>query len=82
MKKTIAAALLAVSLGAGALWAADPPSTQQAKKPVNKMCAVTPSHEVDPKVTTEHDGKVVGFCCADCIPTFKKDPAKYMKDLK
>jgi YHS domain-containing protein len=56
------------------------PATQPA--PVNKFCPVEKENAVDPKITTVHDGKVIGFCCADCIPTFKKDPAKYMKDLK
>lgn len=26
-----------------------------------------------------HDGKRYAFCCADCAPDFKKDPAKYAK---
>lgn len=50
--------------------------------PVNKMCATMHEHPVDPKVTIVHEGKTIGFCCADCIPEFKKDPAKYMATLK
>src|SRR5687767_6818340 len=81
--------------GAAVLFAADPPkapkgpttkpSTTQAKAktPINKFCAVDGGdHEVDPKVTYEYKGKTVGFCCADCIDEFKKDPEKYMKKLK
>jgi YHS domain-containing protein len=56
-------------------------TTQPAAAPVNKTCPVM-AGPVDPKVTTVHDGKVIGFCCEDCIATFKKDPAKYMKNLK
>jgi YHS domain-containing protein len=52
------------------------------KKPVNKTCPIEAGHAIDPKVTTEYEGKTIGFCCSDCIPTFKKDPKKYMKDLK
>ena len=55
-----------------------PPSTQ----PVNKMCAVERDHEIDPKVTVEYKGKTIGFCCEDCPAEFKKDPEKYVKDLK
>ena len=29
--------------------------------------------------TIEHDGKTVSFCCAGCVPGFKKDPEKYLK---
>jgi YHS domain-containing protein len=56
----------------------DPPTTQ----PVNKMCAVDQDHKADPKVTTTYKDKTIAFCCEDCIPAFKKDPEKYMKDLK
>ena len=54
-------------------------------KPVNKVCPVEKG-EVDPEVTIQHDGKTIGFCCAGCDETFKKEPAKYMaivdKELK
>lgn len=60
------------------------PTTQPSAsdKPINKYCAVNRDDEIDPKVTTEYKGKTIGFCCEDCIPKFKKDPEKYMKDLK
>ena len=60
------------------------PATQAsaAEKPINKYCAVDRDNEVDPTVTYLYQGKVIGFCCEDCIPKFKKDPEKYMKDLK
>ena len=51
-------------------------------KPVNTHCAVDRDDEVDPKVTYLYQGKVIGFCCEKCIDDFKKDPDKYMKDLK
>lgn len=60
------------------------PATQASlsQKPINKYCAVDRDDEVDPTVTYLYQGKVIGFCCEDCIPKFKKDPEKYMKDLK
>lgn len=30
-------------------------------------------------VQVEHEGKHFAFCCADCAPSFKKDPSKYAK---
>jgi YHS domain-containing protein len=60
--------------------AATQPSDSQ--KPINKFCAVNRDEEIDPTVTYVYKGKVIGFCCDDCIPKFKKDPEKYMKDLK
>ena len=30
-------------------------------------------------IQVEHEGKHYAFCCADCKPSFDKDPAKYAK---
>ena len=48
----------------------------------NQYCAVMSDHKADPKVTVAHAGKTIGFCCEDCIPTFTKEPAKYLASLK
>lgn len=48
----------------------------------NKMCAIMDTHPVDPKVVTVYKGKTIAFCCAECIPEFKKDPEKYVASLK
>ena len=61
------------------------PTTQPvaaSAKPVNQYCAVDKDQKVDPSVTYLYQGQVIGFCCEDCIPKFKQDPQKYMKDLK
>ena len=34
----------------------------------------------DSTVQVTYNGKRYGFCCADCQPTFAKDPAKYAKN--
>ncbi len=92
MKFLIVSVFICVVVGGAtyALRAGVAPKTQPTQpgdkaadaKPVNKFCAIEKDSEVDPKVTTTYDGKVIGFCCDECIPTFKKDPAKYMKGLK
>jgi YHS domain-containing protein len=91
----VPAAVLSVGLwsAAPAAWAragaaagkSDAPAKKddaREKKPVNKKCPVEPEHEVDPTVTVTYKGKVVGFCCEDCVKTFKANPEKYMKKLK
>ena len=73
-------ALLLMMLTCGFTFAAAP-ATQKAQ-PVNKICPVG-EQEVNPKgQTVEYKGKVIGFCCDECIPEFKKDPERYMKNLK
>jgi YHS domain-containing protein len=61
-----------------------PASTQASATltPINKYCAVEKGDEIDPAVTYLYQGKVIGFCCEDCVPKFKANPEKYMKDLK
>ncbi len=81
MKTTFLTAAVLMVLG-GVIWAAGPSTQPAEKKPINKMCAVNTKDEVDPNVTLEYKGQIIGFCCEDCVPLFKKDPEKYMKDLK
>ena len=70
-------------LAASVAFAADDKKQQEKKpKPVNATCPVT-DEKVDPDVaTTQYKGKTVGFCCADCVKDFNKDPAKYMKKVE
>ena len=35
----------------------------------------------DPHVI-EHEGTTVKFCCDQCVPTFNKDPEKYIAKIK
>ena len=60
------------------------PATQAAANgAVNQFCAIENEHKIDPNGKTyTYNGKVVGFCCSDCIDTFKKSPEKYMASLK
>src|SRR6185437_10763235 len=62
--------------------AATKPATKPAG-PINKFCPVERENPVDAIIpTVTYEGKVIGFCCDDCVPKFKKDPKTYMKDLK
>ena len=91
-KWTVLPAVAALVLGAGVLLAADDegakpkapttaPTTQQAA--ANKFCDVMgEGHEVDPKVTVQHKGQTIAFCCAECIDEFKKNPDKYLAKMK
>ena len=91
MRLLFLSALLFSAIGAAVLAAKDQPSTkpstqpttqEAAAKPVNKFCAVDHDNEVDPKVTVLYKGKVIGFCCKDCIKDFEKNPDKYVADMK
>jgi YHS domain-containing protein len=87
MRHLILTLLLFTACGAVVLAAPEKPgdadsAKKDPSKPVNKFCPIEKENEVDPKVTTTYEGKVVAFCCADCIDKFKADPKKYMKDLK
>jgi YHS domain-containing protein len=80
--------LLSAAFGAAVLSAKDQEpakkaDSQPATKPANKFCPVERDNEVDPKVKTiVYKGKTIGFCCADCINEFNKDPEKYVAKMK
>lgn len=46
----------------------------------NTICPVT-GEKIDEntKATYEYEGKIYNFCCAMCIPGFKKNPEKYIE---
>jgi len=45
------------------------------------MCPVM-GRKIKKDFYTDYEGKRVYFCCPGCIPTFKKNPQKYMKKLQ
>ena len=50
---------------------------------INEFCAVEKDNKIDPNGKTyTYNGKIIGFCCDDCIDEFKKNPEKYMATLK
>jgi hypothetical protein len=73
---TFAGAGLVLAFAATLAWAA-----VQAK-PVNRKCPLKPDSRVDPKITLTHNGKVIGFCCTDCVDKWKKNPAGYASAVK
>lgn len=91
MKLAVLAGIVAMGLGGFAIAEGDAhkdhqhgqkaATTQPAGKPVNTKCPVS-GEDIDPAVTTTHEGKTIAFCCKDCIDAFKKDPAKYSSKLK
>lgn len=89
-RNTILAAALMVTgglLGTSLLRADDkvpttqPAATQPMANAANTKCPVS-GDPIDPAVTTTYDGKTYAFCCADCIKSFQKDPAKYAAKAK
>ena len=49
---------------------------------VNTACPITGEVVNEDGGRLTYAGKVVGFCCRDCIPAFKADPAKYAATIK
>jgi YHS domain-containing protein len=37
---------------------------------------------INKEIYTDYQGKRVYFCCAACVPEFKKNPDKYLKKLE
>ena len=47
----------------------------------NKVCPIEGSKVNSDSPSVEFEGKVVGFCCADCGTKFEKNPSSYLKNL-
>jgi YHS domain-containing protein len=47
---------------------------------VQVACPIT-KKAVDPKVSIEHEGQKVSFCCKGCVSKFQNDPSKYKAGL-
>ena len=53
----------------------------QSKSPseeINKRCPVEPGKMANAKYHTDHSGKRVYFCCAECIDEFNRSPETYL----
>jgi YHS domain-containing protein len=86
-EKKAATAPLPVAAAAGATTTAgatvgDDPTVPKLAVGTKAHCAVT-NEEFTVKegtVQVTYGGKRYAFCCADCQPTFAKNPAKYAKN--
>ena len=82
MKFVSSCAIVVLLLSLVAATTTTQPATTQPAAPVNKKCPVS-GEDVNPKgKTVTYKGKVVGFCCDDCIEKFNKEPDKYVDSLK
>lgn len=72
---SVAAAALAGAVG-------NDPSVPKLAVGTAAKCPVTGEDFTvkDSTVQVTYNGKRYAFCCADCQPTFAKDPAKYAKN--
>lgn len=48
---------------------------------VNKLCPIMGNPVNTDGVKVVYDGKVYGFCCAECVEPFKKNPAKALASI-
>ncbi|MDX1679976.1 MAG: hypothetical protein R3242_04515 [Akkermansiaceae bacterium] len=62
---------------------AESTDTQAAKSYPLEVCIVSDEKlgSMGEPVVIEHEGQEVKFCCDSCIPSFKKDPEKYLSKL-
>jgi len=93
MRKTLSVAIaLLLSVALTACDTSKKPKSGEPKKPAGEQMKAPESNaqtncpvmggKINKDIYADHDGKRVYFCCADCVDTFKKDPAKYIKKLE
>jgi YHS domain-containing protein len=64
--------------------AAVPAETAAAKPYPLKTCIVSGEElgSMGDPVVIVHEGREIRFCCSECVPSFKEDPAKYLSKLE
>lgn len=80
-----AGAFAADSTPAPAQPATPAPSTKAVNKPYPlKTCIVSDEDlgSMDEQISIVYEGRIIKFCCKDCIPKFQKDPRKYLKKIE
>ncbi len=78
-------AILLTALLAFTLVACGKPSTDAwAARFNNRICPVRGGEVVtdNPALVVEYEGKKIGFCCAGCPQEFRKNPAKFMEEMR
>ena len=53
-----------------------------AQRTHNTTCPVMPGERVKEKFYADQEGERIYFCCRPCVKAFKKNPAKYLKNLQ
>ena len=48
----------------------------------NAACPVMPGERTKEKFYLDYQGERIYFCCKGCVKSFKKNPKKYLKNLK
>ncbi|MCC6356121.1 MAG: hypothetical protein IT577_19710 [Verrucomicrobiae bacterium] len=82
LQAKIRAASVEVNTGAPEIGAKPAEGGAPGRSPVNKVCPVKEGKPVDPAITAEHEGRLIGFCCEGCKAAFVKDPKAYLSKVK
>ena len=88
--KNLTSALVAMAIVGGALvaFAADQkpakPSNEKVTPYTLKVCVVSGDKlgEMGKPYVFTNDTREIKLCCKDCLKTFKKEPAKYVKKIE
>ncbi len=86
MKRVIISAILTLVLTfsiSGVGWAADP-MAGFLDRPGTRAQAACPIQggKINKDLYVDYQGQRVYFCCAECLPIFKKNPEKYLQKMR
>ena len=81
MISVILALVLAISL-AGAGWAAPPPLMDKPMAGKSQAACPVQGGKINKDLYVDYQGQRVYFCCAECLPIFKKNPEAYLRKMR
>ena len=89
MKQMLSVVAGVVLVGVASAWAdgtatsvAAPSGTEVKAVKVQTKCPVMKNNDIDKKQYVDYEGKRIYVCCAGCIATIQKDPAKIVKQME
>ena len=85
MKKLTITVILAIVLAfsvAGVGWAAPPPLMEKSLAGKSQIACPVQGGKINKDLYVDYQGQRVYFCCAECIPIFKKNPEAYLKKMQ
>jgi len=75
-------ALVLVFSVAGAGWAAAPPLIDKPHAGEAQVACPVQGGKINKDLYVDYQGQRVYFCCPACIDIFKKDPEKYLREMR
>jgi YHS domain-containing protein len=78
---TVSLAMVLAFSATGAGWAAEPPVMEKPLAGLQVVCPVR-GGKINKDIYVDYKGQRIYFCCPGCPDIFKKDPERYLQQMR